>query len=195
MKQGTKIWVGLAAVALLLTGCWQKSLEPFYTAKDLRSNPALVGTWIDSEEEEKEKAANWTFSESGKDVYRLEIIDQNEKLEFDARLFRFEGTDFLDLHSLKRGVSEIPAHHLLRVSIAKEQLEVSILSLDWVKNWVNVHPKSIAHIRVSDPDNSENPDKSEIVLTAKTAELQNFLKEHLNKEGFFDGSDKLKRKK
>ncbi|MDA1272575.1 MAG: hypothetical protein O2960_00780 [Verrucomicrobia bacterium] len=114
-------------------------------------------------------------------------------VEFDARLFELGDSRFLDLYSRKRAVSEIPAHHLFRIGKIGSSLEIQILSGGWIKDWVKAHPKDIAHVRAPDPDEPENPDKGEIVLTAGTEALQKFVLAHLNDEGFFDESGELRK--
>jgi hypothetical protein len=178
------------ALALLLTGCWQKSVHPFYQAKDLTFDPALAGTWAKNAED-KEK---WTFTGVEGKSYLLVIEEEKGKHEFDARLFKL-GTDrFLDLHSrqrtLKRTLSNIPAHHLLRIRTEDDELHLESLSFEWVRKSIEANASAISHIRVNDPD---DPSNYEIVLTAPTEALQKFIRENLAKEGFFDKGDPLKK--
>lgn len=183
----------VAGMVTFLTGCWQKSLEPFYTQKDLIANPSLIGTWTEADKKPEENPGTWTFSQAGEKRYSLTVVDGETTAEFEGRLFKLGDSQFLDLYSRKRALSEIPAHHLVRIAIQKDAIEMSLLSMEWVNKWVSQHPKSISHTRVSDPEDPENTEKMEIVLTAPTAALQKFVLEHQKDEDFFDGLTILKR--
>lgn len=185
-----RLGLGAAIAALFMTGCWQKSVEPFYFEKDLMTDPRLVGVWV---EPDSEKPAGWTFSQRDEQSYALKIVDADSHAEFEARLFKIKGEPFLDLFSKNRSMSEIPAHHLLKVRLDENELELRILSQDWMKKWLELHPKTLAHLWLRDPEEPDNSAKKEAVLTAKTAELQKFINEHLSDEGFFEDAAILRR--
>ena len=182
------------AAAVLWAGCWQKSVEPFYQAKDLAFNPALAGTWFD-ENENPDKRASWTFTARKDQGYLLEIKEADETMEYDVHWFRLGGRDYLDFFSRKRSMSEIPAHHLLQVGMEDGKVQLKFLSLGWVEKWLKAHPQSLGHLRVVDSDDPDNTDKMEFVLSAPTADLQKFILEHRDAEGFFDGEGILVRGK
>jgi hypothetical protein len=197
MRKGLKLCVA-ALTALLLTACWQKSLEPFYTEKDLIFERTLIGSWTepknDGDDESIKTPATWTFSQGpGEKRYRLNIIDDDFNEDFEARLFKLGDAKFLDLCSRKREISEIPAHHLVKIELNGDSLALQLQSQEWIKKWIGLHPKSLAHIRLNNPDDPDNTDETEIVLTAKTADLQKFIREHLKDAGFFGDPEKLKR--
>ena len=183
------IALAVVAAALMLTGCWQKSVSPFYTAKDLVSGPKLAGTWReakDSNDSSDDDRMTWTFTNAGEKRFDLGLQDKNEKHGFEAHLFTLGEDRFLDLESKTRAVSTVPAHHLFKVIELTPDLKLSALSIDWVQKWLRNHPGALAHIAVADPEHRDNRDKDELVLTADTKALQKFVREHLNDEGFFD---------
>src|SRR5215210_6049890 len=101
---------GLLLAALLLAGCWQKSLNPFYTATDLIFDAKLAGSWKEYKGENNEGGNIWKFSDAdaATKTYKLEIADGDEKQTYDARLFQLDGQRLLDIVSRERGVSTIP---------------------------------------------------------------------------------------
>ena len=187
----THLGIALATLALFCTGCWQKSVHTFYQDNQVLFEDKLLGTW--QEPKEDDHSQSWRFQRGRGDSYELVVQDDDTRLEFDARLFTLGESRFLDLYSRKRSVSEIPAHHLFRVVSVDSSLEIQILSGSWIKDWVNAHPKDIAHVRAPDPDEPDNLDKGEFVLTADTKTLQQFVLAHLHDEGFFDKTGELRK--
>src|SRR6185436_13473871 len=101
--------------ACLLTGCWQKSLHPFFTAKDIDYDARLVGSWSErsqSEDGKEEKGNPWTFSDTAEKRYALEIGVEGDAQRYDAQLFQLDGHMLLDVVPTERPGSSIPAHHL-----------------------------------------------------------------------------------
>jgi len=185
----------LLLTALLLAGCWQKSISPFYTTKDLVSEPKLVRTWReakDSNDASDNDRMTWTFTNAGEKRFDLVLQDKNEKHEFEARLFKLGEERFLDLESQTRAVSTVPAHHLFKVVELTPDLKLAALSIDWVQKWLGNHPGALAHIAIVDPEHRDDRDKDELVLTADTKALQKFVGEHLTDDGFFDKPTVLK---
>ncbi|MDB6039499.1 MAG: hypothetical protein JWM99_3340 [Verrucomicrobiales bacterium] len=178
---------------LLLTACWQKSVYPFYKEKDVIFEPLLLGTWTEPDKK-AEEAATWTFTRGEKEsLYRIAIHDGETKLDFDGRLFKLGDKQFLDLYSRQRSISEMPAHHLVKIRSTGSSFDLQILSLDWTRDWLRAHPSEIAHIYAADPEHPDDVTKGEIILTAGTDLLQKFVHDHLDATGFFDGQSTFKK--
>lgn len=188
------IALALLSAALLLTGCWQKSVHPFYKDKDVFFEDKLIGTWREADKPADEGTI-WTIekAETAK-VYKIHIADKETKLDSDGRLFKLNDTQFLDMYSRNRGVLDMPAHTLFRVREIGESFKLQILSLNWMKNRLQLHPKEIANVLVTDPEHPDDMDKAEFILTADTERLQKYLLEHLNDEGFWEETGELKKK-
>jgi hypothetical protein len=186
----------LLLTTLLLAGCWQKSMNPFYTDMDLVSEPKLAGTWTEPKDPNSstdENSTIWTFAEAGSQRFNLVIRDKEEKHEYDARVFQLDGNRFLDIVSQSRAVSTMPAHHLFRVAELRAELKLAPLNMDWMQKWLHQHPGSLAHIAVVDPEHRDKRDKDELVLTADTKALQKFVREHMNDKDFFADATVLKK--
>lgn len=184
-----------ALAAIVLCGCWLKSVYPFYLQENLTFDVAMVGTWIEKDKDMDDTDEAWVFTRAGDQRYRLEIRDLDDgPAHFDARLFKLGDHLFLDLLSTQREISTLPGHHLLLVQQIEPNLILRIMDPEWMMEWLKAHPDSLRHAKLHDPDNPDDPDKYEVVLTAETATLQKFVLQHFNDEGFW-GEDPLELKK
>lgn len=179
--------ISAALAAMVLGGCWLKSVYPFYLPQNLTFDEALVGTWIEKDTEMDNTEKAWVFTHAGENRYRLEIRDPDDgPSEFDAWLFKLQNHLFLDLLSTKREISTLPGHHLLLVEQIQPNLILRIMDIEWMTDWLKAHPDSLRHVKLNDPDNPEDPDKYEVVLTEDTVALQQFVLKHFKDEGFWD---------
>lgn len=189
----------LACLAVvLLTGCWQRSLQPFYTAADLIAEPGLAGAWR-QEPDRKDSPENermaWKFTPAGERRFDLVITSDKERYEYEARPFRLGDERYLDLYSKTRTVDTIPAHHLFRLVEVGATLKVVTLNPDWLGKWLRRNPSSLAHVVVPSVEERDNRDKDEFVLTADTAALQRFVREHGEDDDFFTGEIVFKKER
>lgn len=177
---------GLLLTALLLAGCWQKSVNPFYTAKDLVAEPKLSGTWKEQKQNAHENKMIWTFNDATSLRHDLTIRDDKDKHTYDAHVFRLDGARYLDLlPSRPREVSQMPVHHLFKLEEVGETLKIAPLNIEWVQTWLRKNPGALAHTAVVDPENRDDREQDELVLTADTKALQSFLRKHAKEEKFW----------
>lgn len=189
----TKFTLALIAAAVLLTGCWQKSVYPFYKEKDVFYEEKLIGTW---REDKGDDPATWKFLKGEiANVYTVHIENKDTKLDCDGRLFKFGDMRLLDLYSRNRGIVDMPAHTLMRVLEIGDSFKVQLLSPGWMKNRLQLHPKEIANVFTSNPEHPDDVDQGEFVLTADTDTVQKYVKEHMNDEGFWEEAAELKKVK
>jgi hypothetical protein len=175
----------------LLTGCWQKSLNAFYTPADVVPEPKIVGVWQQVDDEGKRKEQIWTFTEGTEKGYNLKFKNNEEMLHYEAHIFKFDGQRFMDIVAADGGLSTIPAHHLFMVLNAETNLQMRMLNLDWMQKQLHQNPASLAHVIIIDPAHRDDREKDEIVLTADTKALQAFLRRHANDPELFTGPVKL----
>jgi len=175
MKTKTKYMVSLPLVAglLLLAGCIVTSVYPYYTARDLVVDDALVGTWAEVGTTNVTEE-HWEFSKTNGQAYLLTIRDGEESTEFKAHLFKLKNRRFIDAEPTKREEDFIPPHYLLQVhELGPKEFEMSVIDYDWLEELVKSKPSAIAHIWV-DRDESRN-ESGRLVLTANTSKLQAFV--------------------
>ena len=190
MKTTIRIAAGLALSAFF-AGCVATSVYPFYTAKDIVFEPALVGTWG---EPGATNAPNeqWRFEKAEGQAYKLTVQEKEKPTEFDTCLFKLKGGLFLDIYPRERPDNSLPLHYLFKVNRLAPSLEVSLLDYDWLTKLVEKNPRAVRHIIV--PKKLGESDGGDLVLTADTAELQRFILKHLNTEGAFGKSQVMERR-
>jgi hypothetical protein len=178
MKTHIKLMIGLPLLAgmIFLAGCVVVSVYPYYTAKDLITDKALVGTWAEADETNALEK-HWQFSATNGQAYVLSVREGDETTEFKARLFRLKDRRFIDAEPVQRQGEFIPPHYLLQVhQLNARELQMSVMDQEWLKQQLQQNPSSIAHLWV-DSDSGSKPN-GRLVLTADTAKLQAFVLKH-----------------
>ena len=147
-------------LAVLMTGCTVRSLNPLYTDKDVVFEPALLGTWA----EQGDASSNWTIQKSGENGYRLVSSEGMKTLE--GRLVKLSGRLFLDVTPKDGDDSfEIPAHLFVKVELSGDTLRTAMLDADWVDKTADLKALGLSYIRIGD----------KVVLTGPTNQLQSFV--------------------
>jgi len=183
MKPITSFTAGLALV--LLTGCVTLSVYPYYTAKDIAFDPALLGIWVDPDKTDAE-SETWSFEKINDQTYRLTVTDKNEKTEFDAHLFKLKDHTFLDCLPREHSDYSTPCHALLKVDRLQPRLEVRPLSYEWLGKLLEKQPKALRHAIISQASPRKGDEANGFVLTAETAELQKFILKHVQSPESWD---------
>lgn len=173
---------------ILLSGC-VPSLQPLFTEIDLVFNPALLGHWID-----KNGKVECTFKKSGEKQY--ELIAKRKNLPEDyysVHLVKLQDFYFLDIYpknkseyckSIFFGIYYILAHNIAKITIDKDVLRINMFNPAVLENMIKNKKINISHAYYG-----EN-----ILLTASTAELQDFVLKYANDKGLFSCSSEFKRK-
>jgi hypothetical protein len=181
MKTTNLLMIG--ALAATLTACIP-SLKPFYTAKDVVFEQALLGEWEATDD--GAEPARWRFETGETNQYRLTIREKGDKQgDFKATLFRLKQYTFLDLipasveFSPKQvdlvGMSVIPGHLVARVIQTQPTLKLALFDFDKLAKILKENPEALAHDR----------EDERIVLTADTPALQKFLLQHVEGDALF----------
>jgi hypothetical protein len=191
-----RLWRWLMGVAVVLvsvvpSGCdsdgnpFVMSLEPFYLATDVEADSRLAGSWRD-----KDGEVAFEFEPSGEkgkeSEYKLSVkeIGADKELpgEFDACLVRLGGFRFLDLYpkSGKEGnefyrAHFIRAHTLARVEIRQDSIQMAFFSAAWLTAKIKEKSVETPYTKADDA----------LILTGKTAELQELAFCHANDDEAF----------
>ena len=168
----------MGAAAVLLAGCVVTSVSPFYTAKDLGFEPALLGDWISETNTNGNEI--WKFDRSGDLSYRFTIIKPDSASVMEAHAFKLDGQLFLDVASMNTDISIIPPHFLLKMNQTTPTLRLSQLNHDWLKELLAKKPSTLSHHLIKQ---GEKADDVRVVLTGETVELQKFVRANLKTEG------------
>jgi len=189
MKRSILIATGLALT--LITGCVVNSVYPFYTAQEEVFDPALAGTWVDSDAA-KEAKDYWQIDQSGAKGYLLANVENDQTNHFEAHLFRLKENTFLDLCPTNRVESQLPLHFLLKIEQAPNSFQFQMLDLEWLSKLLDKEPNALRHILI--PENPGNTNSLQLVLTADTAELQKFILTHISDTNAFTSKKEMKRR-
>ncbi len=178
-------------LSLALAGCVVTSVYPFYTAKDVVFEPALLGTWVESAPDSKSEDT-WTFAKGDGQEYKLTIGSDAKGDVYEATLFKLKGHLFLDLFRAKSEGDGIPPHMLIHVAQIQPSLKMASLKYDWLKQLVEKNPRAIRHVKIKEKDSNGKVDYR-VVLTAGTHELQRFVRKHLKTAEAWDSGGEMKR--
>jgi hypothetical protein len=183
--------LGVVVLAVCLAGC-VPSVFPFYTAADVRFDPALVGEWREAGSADE----TWTFAKAQGNAYTLIIREKQKGAPFVVHLFRLGTRQFLDMTPDPDGLKDadlldvykaalIPGHFLARVSQITPALKMAFLDPKWIKAYLHDHPAEVAHALDSSAD---------VILTASTRSLQTFMTVHGGQKGVFGEESDLRKK-
>jgi hypothetical protein len=154
-------------LAVILGGC-VPSLHPLFTENELIFDANLVGIWSPADSNE-----TWEFKPGAKG-YECIYVENNGKIgRFDAGLGKLGKDMFLDIYPKELNITEndfykmhfVPAHTFMRVNLAKNSLELRVMSPEGLDKLLKSDPNVIKH---------EKP-RDSVVLTASTKELQAFM--------------------
>lgn len=166
------------AVVTLLSACLP-SLNPFYTERELRFEPGLLGEW--HQKNVSDGPEFWEFEKTGDQNYKLTVTEKDNKDgQFNAHLFQLGDKLFLDIIPAECKFAPIqtdlveysvfPGHLLFQIVQLKPTLKIAFTDFDWLNKFLEKNPKALAHHR----------EEKRVILTASTQDLQKFIQNHLN---------------
>ncbi|MBN1670217.1 MAG: hypothetical protein JXR37_04250 [Kiritimatiellae bacterium] len=169
--------VGIVLVAIFLPGCFIQSLQPFFTEDSKTDLPDIAGKWRlvkqgERDVSEKYKEA-WTF---GQDT--IQTFEEGVASLLKVQYFKVAEVVFADLSrgdpdKLKAPnpwwmIHTVPAHSVCKVDLTGDALVMTPLNGEWVADLFKEKKLSLPHTTVGE-------DADQIVLTASSAELTEFL--------------------
>jgi hypothetical protein len=172
----------ILAAVVFISGCIVASLNPIYDSdKELVSDPAIVGTWVDSEKN------TFTFVEDGKNKYECTINSDSIANNFEVHFAQLGKYRFLDLYPKELDEKQsainpyyqlhmIPVHSFSKIWIKNDQLYLSMLNLDWMKKQFELKKIKIPY----------HESDGVIVLTGSTKQLQKFVLKYADDTAAFE---------
>ena len=170
-----------------LQGCFVKSLHPFYTDDDIIFKKELIGNWTDKDsaawEIRQHMRTTGLFKPDAPDKsYDISLTDNKGSSRFIAHLFRLEDQLYLDFLPTDvscgnnlAGVHLIATHSLAKVDFSGGKISIGWYNEEWLIGLFNKNKIRIAHERLPyDPD-QRNSESMQVILTARTEELQKFI--------------------
>ncbi len=188
MLKRIALWA-VVGMGVVLAGCIVPSVYPYYTEKDVVTDPALLGSWVKAGGDANDKSS-WLFEKSGEQAYKATIVD-NETNFYSVHLFKLKDQMFMDAMLLLKSGAGIPPHYLMKVAQIQPTLKTATVNYQWMDEYLEKHPDAIRHtIALDDPQDTNT---AHTVLTAETKELQKFFLKHLDDTNLFGDFDEMKR--
>jgi hypothetical protein len=119
----------LAAALLTAPGCLVLSLHPAYDDDSLGWDPALLGTWIDVDDN-----ASMVIERGDWRSFKIHYVHPIETGDLTGYLTAIGDDRYLDVMPARgedRGAFVIPVHGVLRLELTGDRLELTPLSYDW----------------------------------------------------------------
>lgn len=172
----------LAAAALLLTGCASPSLSPVYSddRSNVVENNQIVGLWG-----AKDDDAKYEVLAGAEKSYVLKYTAKDKSSEFDLVLTTIGNQtiadvsprkDYLDNTAGAYGVTMLPAHAILRLTIGKDRIEAYQLRTSRVEELAKADPQGVPTGRSQDLT----------VLTGTTEQVRAFVEKSMNDPDFWE---------
>lgn len=171
--------LGLAAFAF---GCPARSLFPLFAEKDLMILPNGVGTWVSA------KGDTVTVQTANDKNYKLTVSNtEGETGQLVGQVGKLGNSWFLDSYPAQKEIDHhlIKTHIISKIRLEGDSLRVASLEGDWLKKLSDTGKLQIPHV-VRD---------NEVILTASTEELQQFVLRAADDPGAFPKVNLYARKK
>ncbi|MFN7932453.1 MAG: hypothetical protein U0R19_03950 [Bryobacteraceae bacterium] len=171
----------IAMATLTLTGCADITfLYPIFDKQDLATEIDLSGEWKAKDNDK------WRFTRADDGSYTLEWSNKEEKELLDANLVRISNYLFLDVASKPEGTA-IRGHAVARVELSGDMLQLAWIDSGWLADRLE-KDRALAFER---PCMDKN--RKCMVITASTADIQNFLLRNAQDGKAFNKPDMLRR--
>ncbi|MCB0596409.1 MAG: hypothetical protein H6557_02070 [Lewinellaceae bacterium] len=165
------------ALAAVLPSCIP-SLHPLYSEDKLVFRKEILGEWQNGKE-------TWVFSQGDGKYYELEFSDEDEQAEFKVHLVRLGDHYFFDFYNTKNRCSDddglaiaplLATHSFAKVAFGQNDMKLYFFDIEWLEKLFEQRKIRIKH---------EVMEEDIIVLTAPTAELQEFVRKYAEEEQAF----------
>ncbi|MBS1826184.1 MAG: hypothetical protein JST93_12750 [Acidobacteria bacterium] len=171
----------IAMATLTLTGCADINfLYPIFEKRDLATDIDLSGEWKGKDNDK------WRFTRAGDGSYTLEWSNKEEKEVLEANLVRISNYLFLDVSSKPEGTA-IRGHAVARVDLSAASLYLGWFDTGWLADRLEKD-----HALTFERPCMEKNRKC-MVVTASTADIQNFLMRYAQDGKAFEKPDLLRR--
>lgn len=181
------------------------SLFPIYTLETLIFIPEIVGRYENGKEILEVSSLQSGMNISIRDIeldisldedekitekaYIFRFIENQDTVDFEARIANIKGDYFLDLYPIERLVDDnisnnlFPVHSFMKLEIEENNLAITQFDLEKLIDLFKSNQIRLRH---------EQVDES-IIITAQPKELQKFLGSYSKDERVFDETEVYKR--
>ena len=142
MKAKNILLTGL--MIFLITGCFVKSLHPFYRENELLFKKELLGTWIGNDSsvwkiEQRMKSTGFLKPQIPEIAYLINYTDKEGMAKFSVHLFKLGNRLFLDFYPEEVESSNdlmashlVPMHTVATVDLAPEKIVIQWYNEEWL---------------------------------------------------------------
>lgn len=171
-----------AVAALVSSACLVVSLQPVYEPETIAFDPALLGTWVAADDD-----VSVSFERAEWHSYHVTVQERADRTRLSARLTRVGEQLYLDVSPLDG--ADVPplllsVHGLFRVEVRGDELFLADLNYE--------HLERLARDGGAGLPMAIDARKN-VVITASTAELRQWLVGHAGDEGLFAAATTLRR--
>ena len=179
------IVISILALAALLPSCIP-SLHPLYSEDKLVFREEILGEWKNGRE-------TWAFTRGDGQYYQLVFSDEDEQAEFKVHLVKLGDHYFFDFYNIKNRCSDddglaiaplLATHSFAKVVLDKDDMKLYFFDIEWLEKLFEQRKIRIKH---------EVMEEDIIVLTAPTADLQEFVRKYAEEEKAFMSPEHLSR--
>jgi hypothetical protein len=185
MKAKNILLTGL--MIFLITGCFVKSLHPFYRENELLFKKELLGTWVGNDSsvwqiEQGMKTTGLFKPHVPESAYLITYTDKQGTARFSVHLFKLGNRLFLDFYPEEVESSNdlmashlVPMHTVARVNLATDSMVISWFNEEWLIGLFKQNKIRIAHEKIPYESGKDGDDNFQVILTASTEDLQKFM--------------------
>ena len=196
-----KLFFSVLMISLFFTSCLIKAFNPFYLKKDIEFDERMLGSWLDQD------STLWEFEKykTEKGIFNKEKVlphylvnyteDKGKTSRFFVTLFKLDDSYYLDFFPDLETISDhellaihtMPVHSLAKIDIRdKSDIRIKWFNEEWLYELIEQKKTMIKHEIVK-----YDSDEGSVVLTASTAQLQEFIREFSKDPDAFDCDDKF----
>lgn len=178
MRATRAVWLSIAGIALT-AGCIP-SVFPIHTEEDVVTRDQIVGRWTGTR-----VSQTWDFRRGDGEAYVLDFDDQRSGGgRFHVHLTEIGNELFMDLvptdadppRSGFHQLHFVPVHTFFRVGLTEDELSLSFLQPQWLEKNRAEFIEKLPHVQRNN---------NSLLLTATTAQLREFVGQHLRTPGAF----------
>jgi hypothetical protein len=194
----TKNFILISLVIFLVSGCFVKSLHPFYKENDVIFKKELTGNWVsdDSSTWKIEQGMKFTGlfkPDTPNNAYLITYTDKKGVAKFKVHLFQLGNRYFFDFYpeeieSTNDLMSShlVPMHTVARADFSPEKMVIQWYNEEWLIGLFKQNKIRIAHEKVPYYETGRNEeDNYQVILTASTDDLQKFMLKYMNDPNAF----------
>lgn len=193
----TRNLILLGSIFIFFTGCFVKSLHPFYKDDEVIYRKELLGNWLgeDSSAWKIDQGMDFTgFLKPYKpgNYYLITYTDRKGTAKFSVHLFKLRDQYFFDFYPVEVESTNdllashlVPMHTVARLEESPGKLVIKWYNEEWLINLFKQNKIRIAHEKVPYDEGTASEDSFQVILTASTDDLQKFMLKYMDDPNAF----------